>query len=126
MSMLERVKTALQGVEIAPVRTGLGLGLATDRIMATEPRAGATWICGDKVEVGWALTGKTDYPLSVTLVRINGVLAEDVAVLATGVDAAAHTTTVIVPDVDPGADYAIFLSSADPVGVYSPIVRISA
>lgn len=126
MSMLERVKTALQGPEPTPVRSGLGLGLATDRIMVTEPRAGAVWTCGEPAAIGWAVTGAADYPVRLTLVRINGVLAEDVAVLAGGVDPALLSVTVTVPQVDPGADYAVFLSSADPAGVYSPTIRIRA
>ena len=144
MSMLERVKTALQGVDVVPSRTvtttgtvpgtgvrtgtgaGTGLGLATDRILVTAPRTGATWKSGSEARVDWVLTGTADYPVSVTLVQINGVMAEDIAVLAAGVDPTALSVTVTVPTVDPGADYAVFVNSADPTGVYSPTFTICA
>jgi hypothetical protein len=124
MSMLERVKTALQGVDVVPARPNLGL--ATDRVLVTDPRTGVIWRSGDQVRVGWVLTAAADYPVTVTLVRINGVLAEDIAVLATGVDPAALAVTVTVPATDPGADYAVSVTSADPTSVYSQTFSIAA
>jgi Ser-Thr-rich glycosyl-phosphatidyl-inositol-anchored membrane family len=125
MSMLERVKTALQGVDVVPSRPGPGLGLATDRVLVTEPRTGVIWQSGEQVRVCWALTAAAEYPLTVTLVRINGVMAEDIAVLAGGVDPKALAVAVTVPATDPGADYAVSVTSADPTSVYSQTFTIA-
>lgn len=125
MSMLERVKTALQGVDVVPSHPAPGLGLATDRVLVTEPRTGVTWRSGDQVQVCWALTSAAEYPITVTLVRINGVMAEDIAVLASGVTPTALAVTVTVPTTDPGADYAVSLTSADPTSVYSQTFTIT-
>lgn len=128
MSMLERVKTVLQPVDTVPGRPAPapGLGLSTDRVLVTEPRTGMVWRTDGPARVGWVLTAAADYPLTVTLVRINGVMAEDIAVLATGVDPSALAVTVTVPQTDPGADYAVSITSADPTSVYSPTFAIAA
>ena len=125
MSMLERVKTALQGVEVVPAPTRPHLGLAADRVLVTEPRNEAVWKLGEEARIGWALTGTPGYPLTITLVRINGVMAEDIAVLAAGVDPSILSLTVTVPDAAPGADYALSFTSADPTCVYSQTFAIS-
>lgn len=125
MSMLERVKTALQGVEVVPPPTRPSFTLAADRVLVTEPRNEAVWKCADQARITWSLTGAPGYPLTITLVRINGVLAEDVAVLAARVDPSALTLTVAVPDAAPGADYALCFTSADPTCVYSQTFAIS-
>ena len=109
-----------------PNRVEPRLGLATDRILVTEPRTGATWKAGGQARVDWVLTGTAGYPVTVTLVRINGVIAEDVAVLAAGVDPTALSVMVTVPPADPGADYAVSITSADPTGVYSQTFAVAA
>ena len=127
MSLRVRVKTVLQTVDTAPGRPApaAGLGLSTDRVLVTEPRTGMVWQAGGSARVGWVLTAAADYPVTVTLVRINGVMAEDIAVLATGVDRSALAVTVTVPEVDPGADYAVNITTADPTSVYSPTFAIA-
>lgn len=102
-----------------------------DRLEITYPGEGAVWSPAEEVDVTWKLIGDVQEPLDVSLVRQagdqSGANYGQLAfiTLATGVDPAKKKVTIEVPDVPPGDDYAISISSADPLTAYSHAVTIT-
>lgn len=103
-----------------------------DRLEITCPGDGAVWSPGEEVDVTWNLRGDVRQPLDVALVRQTADQSGpsfgqlDFFVMASGVDPAKKRVTIEVPDVPPGTDYAISVSSADPLTVYSQALTITA
>ena len=102
-----------------------------DRLEITYPGNDAVWAPAEEVDVTWNLRGDVQEPLDVSLVRQTedqtgpnfGQLA--FFLLASGIDPAKKKVTIEVPDVPPGTDYAISISSADPLTVYSQALTIA-
>jgi hypothetical protein len=102
-----------------------------DRLEITYPGSDAVWTPAEEIDVTWDLVGDVREPLDIALVRQTedqsgenfGQLA--FVVLAEGVDPAKKKVTIEVPDVPPGVDYAISISSDDPLTVYSQAVTIT-
>jgi hypothetical protein len=102
-----------------------------DRLAITYPGEDAVWAPAEEIDVTWDLVGEVREPLDVSLVRQagdqSGANFGQLAffLLAEGVDPAKKKVTIEVPDVPPGADYAISISSDDPLTVYSQAVTIT-
>ena len=102
-----------------------------DRLEITYPGDDAVWSPAEEIDVTWNLRGDVQRPLDVTLVRQTGDRSGPnfnrlaFFTLARGVDPAEKKVTVEVPDVPPGGDYAISISSADPLTVYSQVLTIA-
>ena len=102
-----------------------------DRLEITYPGDDAVWVPAEEVDVTWNLRGDVRQPLEVSLVRQTGDQSGPnfgqlaFFMLASGVDPAKKKVTIEVPDVPPGADYAISISSADPLTVYSRAITIA-
>ena len=99
--------------------------LLGETLIIDAPSPGTTWMPGDHALVTWHLQGVTAAPVDVTLVRANGTRVRDVAVLATGLTPIAMRAEIIVPDVPPGDDYAILVTSDDPLQAYSRTLTIT-
>jgi hypothetical protein len=113
-----KVGDALESPATATVLMG-------DALIIDAPSPGTTWMPGDHALVTWHLKGVTAYPVDVTLVRTKGTRVKDVAVLATGLTPNAMRAEIVVPDVPPGDDYAILVSSDDPLQAYSRTLTIT-
>ena len=102
-----------------------------DRLEITYPGDDTVWSPAEEIDVTWDLRGDVHRPLDVTLVRQTGDRSGPnfgqltYFTLARGVDPAKKKVTVEVPDVPPGGDYAISISSADPLTVYSRVLTIA-
>jgi hypothetical protein len=102
-----------------------------DRLEITYPGSDAVWTPAEEIDVTWNLLGDVREPLDVSLVRQagdqSGANFGQLAylTLATGIDPAKKKVTIEVPDVPPGADYAISISSDDPLTVYSQAITIT-
>lgn len=102
-----------------------------DRLEITYPGNDAVWAPGEEVDVTWNLRGDVEQPLDVSLVRQTGDQSGpnfgELAffLLVSGIDPAKKKVTIKVPDVPPGTDYAISISSADPLTVYSQALTIA-
>ncbi|MEZ0108382.1 hypothetical protein ABH920_002380 [Catenulispora sp. EB89] len=102
-----------------------------DRLEITYPGDDAVWSPAEEIDVTWDLRGDVQRPLDVTLVRQTGDRSGPnfgrlaFFTLARGVDPAEKKVTIEVPDVPPGGDYAISISSADPLTVYSRVLTIA-
>ena len=102
-----------------------------DRLEITYPGDDAVWVPAEEIDVTWDLRGDVREPLDVALVRQTGDRSGPnfgqlaFFTLASGVDPAKKKVTIEVPDVPPGADYAISISSADPLTVYSHALTIA-
>ena len=102
-----------------------------DRLKITYPGEGTVWTPAEEIDVTWELRGDVREPLEVSLVRQTedqsrenfGQLAY--VVLASGIAPADGKVTIEVPDVPPGTNYAIGISSDDPLTVYSQAVTIT-
>lgn len=103
-----------------------------DRLEITYPGDDAVWSPAEEIDVTWNLRGDVSEPLDVSLVRQTGDQTGPnfgqlaFVVLASGVDPAKKKVTIEVPDVPPGSDYAISISSADPLTVYSQALTITS
>jgi hypothetical protein len=102
-----------------------------DRLEITYPGDDAVWSPAEEIDVTWDLRGDVRQPLDVALVRQTGDQSGPnfgrlaFFTLARGVDPAKKKVTIEVPDVPPGASYAISISSADPLTVYSQALTIA-
>lgn len=103
-----------------------------DRLEITYPGDDAVWSPAEEIDVTWNLRGDVRQPLDVSLVRQAGDQSGpnfgqlEFFVLASGVDPAKKKVTIEVPDVPPGTDYAISISSDDPLTVYSQALTITS
>ncbi len=102
-----------------------------DRLEITYPGDNTVWSPAEEIDVTWDLRGDVQRPLDVVLVRQTGDRSGPnfgrltFFTLARGVDPAEKKVTIEVPDVPPGGDYAISISSADPLTVYSQVLTIA-
>jgi hypothetical protein len=102
-----------------------------DRLEITYPGEDAVWTPAEEVDVTWDLLGDVRQPLDISLVHQTGDQSGPnfgqlaFFTLAEGVDPAKKKVTIEVPDVPPGADYAISISNTDPLTVYSQALTIT-
>jgi Ser-Thr-rich glycosyl-phosphatidyl-inositol-anchored membrane family len=126
VSLIDRAKNLAGSARAALDSPAAATVLFGDTVVVTAPPKNTTWTPGDRVTVSWTLKGVTANDLGVALVRVKGTRVHDVAVLAAAIAPTSLNVQVTVPDVPPGHDYAIEITSDDPLIAHSPNVTIAA
>ncbi|MFZ3474694.1 GPI anchored serine-threonine rich family protein [Streptomyces sp. 4.24] len=122
------MKDVLRRVNRALSHPNAAVLLDADSVLVVTPGPDTVWAPGDRVRIGWRLVGLTGHPMDIALVRVDGSrVSEDLAVLAIEVEPTDLGLTVTVPEnLAPAGNYAIAVTSHDPMAVYSPAFRITA
>ncbi|GAA2041997.1 hypothetical protein GCM10009839_50730 [Catenulispora yoronensis] len=125
---LERLDAKMDAVLMHPTAPAYP---NADRLEITYPGDDAVWSPAEEIDVTWDLLGEVSQPLEVSLVRQTGDQSGAnfgqlaFFLLASGIDPGKKRVTIAVPDVPPGADYAISISNGDPLTVYSQAITIA-